>query len=218
MVNIFSGGNTYTSYIYGVGYVSSEASLGLIAVEKSKRFGLCAKIHIIRTGKAHEVSESTFRYNVENGFYHHVAKSGICKYYKNDKSKIAHYIIFKDRVEKYSEVVLKLFRRRVEKIIHVDNASVDEHSCYAVLKIGGDRRISFEYSMVYNEFRITIDTISKYNILADIKSSGFPTSSIIKEKLVELFKNNIDKVKDSDALITVTAILSKHDNILQEAS
>lgn len=187
-VNIFSGGDGARTYIREIGYVSSDSSLGMIAIEKTKRFGLCACIMIRRTPYARyqDDDKRTFKYNLETG----LRFEGLCKEFNYDKAKIAHYIIFQDRMEKYKKALKKLLMRRIERA-GIRNITEDESS-ELVINIG-----KLKIKFYFNENIFSIYIIVDFYTLYHIKEKGFPTSDIIKKQLNKLV-NKFIQSKDND--------------------
>jgi hypothetical protein len=218
-VNIFSGGETSSTYVYGVGYVNSKASLGLIAVEKTKRFGLCAKIHIIRTEKARYTSSKTFRYNLERGFYTNY--DGLCKLYDNDRAKIAHHIIFKDRISKHKACLRSLLKKRISKFdIAVYDHKIDDIDIRVFTILSKGINLVFEYNLDSREFRTYLTNDYFYDVGTVIVYKGFPTSVDIKEKLLELYEKVATEIENADAILKLTAIVSlfKSEVIYEQAN
>lgn len=191
-VNMFSGGETSISCFRGQ-YVKSEASLGLIAIEKTKRWGLCAKIHIIRTEKARNVSNETFRYNLESGFYNNY--DGLNKLYNGDKTKIAHHIIFQHRIDKYQKSVQILLKKRVEKA-GVKNVNLNHEFTGVHVNIG---RLTLHFD--YNNKTFSIYLTRNFIVIKRFEHKGFPTSAVIKKELFKLIGEFTQSKQDPDDII-----------------
>jgi hypothetical protein len=202
-VVVFTGGNTYTFYKYGVGEMITQSSVSIVAVEYLKKYGLCAKIHIGRECYMNVERWFSYRYN------------GVYELSHSKPKQTAHYIIFSDKFTDLYKHTAKYLAKKLmqlgifEKVI-TDIELCDTHSikdnliCEVKAYIEKDDFISVKYDYFKKQL---ITSYNGYSYTYDCKKI---TVENIKHSICGLLTNiiSVNKLR-SDFILKFLAFISK---------